>query len=54
MFTIGQSVKVLPPFLEFFPATYVVIDAIHSGDGSVAYILDQDAGGFDAVYLELA
>lgn len=53
MFTVGQSVKVLPPFLEFFPDVYTISEVINSEDGTTTYILDGADGGFDGVYLEL-
>ena len=53
MFSIGDSVRVLPPFAEFFPDVYVVTDVVHGADGSTTYILGA-AGGFDAVYLGAA
>ena len=54
MFTIGQSVKVLAPFAEFFPGVYTISQVINSEDGTTTYILDGADGGFDSVYLELA
>jgi hypothetical protein len=51
MFIIGQTVKVLPPFDEPFSGEYTVTDVVNNPDGSVVYILSDDAGGFDAIYL---
>jgi len=53
MFMLGQSVKVLPPFLEFFGGIYEITEVVNSGDGTTAYILGEH-GGFDETYLELA
>lgn len=53
MFSIGQQVKVMGIFAESFPLTYVVTDIVHNAeDGTTVYVLDQGAGGFDAIYLE--
>lgn len=54
MFAVGDRVRVLPPFLEAFAGVYVVVEVVSNPDGTTAYILDQDAGGFDAIYLEAA
>lgn len=51
---INDMVRVLPPFTQHFGSTYTVIDVIYNEDGSVVHILDQEAGGFDAIYVELA
>ena len=53
-YTVGDRVRVLPPFDVGFPGIYTVAEVVIHDDGSVAYILDQDAGGFDAIYLEPA
>lgn len=53
-YTVGTPVRVLPPFDVGFPGIYTVAEVVIHDDGSVAYILDQDAGGFDAIYLEPA
>lgn len=53
-YPIGDRVRVLAPFDVGFPGTYTVVEIVIHEDGSVAYILDQDAGGFDAIYLEPA
>jgi hypothetical protein len=53
MFTIGQTVRVLHPFAESFPATYTITEVVQSADDTTAYILGE-LGGFDAVYLEAA
>lgn len=50
---INDTVRVLPPFSEFFADTYTVIDVIYNAEGTVVHILDKDAGGFDAIYVEL-
>ena len=50
---INDTVRVLPPFTQYFGDTYKVIDVIYNEDCSVVHILDQDAGGFDAIYVEL-
>lgn len=50
---INDTVRVLAPFDEFFEGNYMVIDVIYNAEGTVVHILDQDAGGFDAVYVEL-
>lgn len=53
MFSIGQQVKVTGVFAEAFPINYTVSDIIHNAeDGTTVYMLDQGAGGFDAIYLE--
>lgn len=52
MFSIGQTVKVLPPFDVSFTGNFIITDIVNSSDGTATYILG-DAGGFDAVYLEL-
>jgi hypothetical protein len=54
MFSIGQQVRVTGVFAESFSGVYTILDVVNSPDGSVAYILDQDAGGFDATYLAAA
>ena len=51
-FNTGDFVKVLPPFDETFGGVYTVVAIVNSPDSSVTYMLDQDAGGFDAIYLE--
>ena len=53
-YTIGSSVRVLPPFAHSFSGAYTVVEIVTHEDGSVVYILDQGAGGFDAIYLEAA
>ena len=54
MAEINDTVRVLPPFTQYFDGdTYKVIDVIYNDEGTVVHILDQDAGGFDAIYLEL-
>lgn len=53
MFSVGDTVRVLAPFAEDFSGTYVVSEIVQSDDGTTAYILGE-AGGFDAIYLELA
>lgn len=50
----GDRVRVLPPFREHFTGTYTVVEVVLNADDTVACILDQDAGGFDPVYLEAA
>ena len=50
---INDIVRVLPPFTQYFGDTYKVIDVIYNDEGTVVHILDQDAGGFDAIYVEL-
>jgi len=45
--------RVLTPFNESFPLEYSIVGMVNSLDGTTTYILDQDAGGFDATYLEL-
>ena len=54
MFSTGQQVRVTGVFAEGFPGVYTILDIVNSPDGSVTYILDQDAGGFDATYLVVA
>ena len=49
---VGDSVRVTGVFARSFPRVYIVMEIVNSPDGSTAYILDQDAGGFDAMYLE--
>lgn len=53
-YDVGDRVRVLPPFQQHFPGTYTVVDVVINADDTVAYILDQTAGGFDAIYLEAA
>jgi hypothetical protein len=53
MLTVGNTVTVKAPFNEAFPLAYAITEVVHSGDGTVTYILG-DCGGFDAIYLELA
>lgn len=45
--------RVLTPFNDSFPLEYSIVGLVNGQDGSVTYILDQGAGGFDAIYLEL-
>lgn len=52
MLNIGDVVKVLYPFADSFPDTYVITDSVTDYIGQVAYILG-DNGGFDEIYLEL-
>jgi hypothetical protein len=54
MFSVGDTVRVLPPFAEYFSGTYVVSEVVSGEDGSTTYILAGAEGGFDAIYLELA
>lgn len=49
---VGDKVKVKEPFQHSFPAEYSVIEIVNNPDGTVVYILDQEAGGFDIKYLE--
>ena len=44
MFSLGQTVKPLPPFAVSFTSTYIIIDIVNNSDDTVVYILDQDAG----------
>ena len=53
MFSIGDAVRVLPPFADQLSDTYVVSEIINSEDGTTAHILLGVDGGFDAIYLEL-
>jgi hypothetical protein len=53
MYTIGQLVRVLPPFTQSFPDIYEITEIIHGSDNTTAYILGEH-GGFDAIYLEAA
>jgi hypothetical protein len=52
MFTIGQSVQVVGVFSRDFTLTYTITEVTLNSDGSTVYLLDQGAGGFDAIYLE--
>ena len=52
MLQIGQQVRILKPFARDFPYTYIITEIHTHEDGQVAYILG-DAGGFDAIYLEV-
>ena len=54
MFAAGDQVRVTGVFAEAFPLTYTVVEIVASADGTLAYLLDHDAGGFDAMYLEAA
>lgn len=53
MLTLGQKVRVTGVFAESFPGVHTITDIVTAGDGSTAYILGE-AGGFDAIYLEVA
>ena len=50
MFSVGDLVRVLPPFGYTFTGVY----EITSVDASGVYFLGGIEGGFDAVYLEAA
>ena len=52
MFNTGDTVRVLYPFAESFPDTYVITDLVTDSIGQVAYILG-DNGAFDELYMEL-
>lgn len=52
MFNIGDTVRILYPFTESFPDTYVITAIATDSIGQVAYALG-DNGSFDAIYLEL-
>lgn len=52
MFNIGDLVRVKEPFLESFPEIYTIIEIISNEDTTVVYILNKNAGGFDAIFLE--
>jgi hypothetical protein len=54
MFSVGSTVHVTGVFAETFSLTYTVVEIVMSADGTVAYLLDHAAGGFDAMYLEAA
>ena len=54
MFSVGDQVRVTGVFAEAFPLSYTIVEIVTSADGTIAYLLDQDAGGFDAMYLEAA
>lgn len=53
MFKVNDTVKVLAPFNDSFKDTYTILEVINNIDNTTVYILDKDAGGFDAIYLEL-
>lgn len=48
MIEVGSTVRVLPPFSEFFPDTYVVEEISETGAFKIAGGVD-----FDAAFLEL-
>ena len=50
---IGDSVRVLAPFDHSFPGIYTITEVVQNPDGTIVYILSDEAGGFDAKYLEL-
>jgi|CXWL01.1.fsa_nt_gi hypothetical protein len=54
MFSIGQKVRVIGIFSESFPLIYTITEVVNNPDNTTAYLLDQGAGGFDAIYLEAA
>ena len=51
MFEIGQQVKVLPPFDNYFTEIYTIQDIFLNSDGITVNVID---GGhwFDNIYLE--
>lgn len=51
--TVGSLVRVLEPFAASFPGVYEITEVV-TYEGQTVYILSDDAGGFDAAYLELA
>ena len=52
MFFVGQIVRVLTPFSESFPDTYLITEVVTHEDGQVAYILGE-LGAFSSEYLEV-
>jgi hypothetical protein len=53
MLTVGQLVRVLPPFADSFPGEHEITEVIQHDDGQVAYVLG-DLGGFAPEYVEAA
>lgn len=53
MLTVGQRVRVLPPFADSFPGEYEITEVIRHDDGQLAYVLG-DLGGFAPDYVEEA
>lgn len=51
---VGDKVKVKEPFRHSFPSEYTVIEVVQNPDDTTVYILSDNSGGFDAMYLELA
>ncbi len=51
MLTVGQLVRVLPPFADSFPGEYEITEIIPHADGQTVYVLG-DLGGFAPEYVE--
>jgi len=52
MLQIGQTVRVLEPFTQNFPDTYIIQDIVVNPDGGIVYTFE-DIGGFDGQFLEV-
>jgi len=44
MINVGSQVKVNPPFKQYFPGTYNVLEKLTGEDGSVAFVIDDPDG----------
>lgn len=51
MLTVGQRVRVLPPFADSFPGDHEITEVIRHYDGQTVYVLG-DLGGFAPEYVE--
>lgn len=51
---IGDKVTVNEPFTRDFPNFYIIEEIHVHEDGTIVCILDQNAGGFDPKYLQVA
>jgi hypothetical protein len=56
MFQIGNNVRILSPFGDYFNDVYEITDIVTNSDGQIVYIIGSlgDNGGFDAIFLEAA
>jgi|GEM_PF-3736390 len=51
MLSVGQLVRVLPPFAESFPGEHEITEVIEHEDGQIAYVLG-DLGAFAPQFVE--
>lgn len=49
---VGDKVRILAPFNEFFEGQYEITEIVIHEDGQIAYILGE-LGGFDSMFLEV-